>query len=150
MTTPQPLDHDWIAGRIPHHGKMCVLDGVHAWDDEQIRCRATSHRHPDNPLRRDGRLGVAAGIEYAAQAMAVHGSLVTPREGKPTLGYLASVRGVELCVERLDDIAAPLDIEARRLSGNDTTILYSFTVSADGRRLLSGRAAVLMAPGRPA
>lgn len=150
MTTPLLHDHDWIAARIPHHGKMCVLEGVEAWDEERIRCRAVSHRHADNPLRRNGRLGAAAGIEYAAQAMAVHGSLVTPVEGKPTLGYLASVRGVELSVERLDDIAAALDIEARRLSGNDTTILYSFTVSATDRCLLSGRAAVLMAPGRPA
>lgn len=149
MTTPLLHDHDWIAARIPHHGRMCVLDGVEAWDEERIRCRATSHRTPDNPLRRNGRLGVAVGIEYAAQAMAVHGSLLTPQQGKPTVGYLASVRGVELHVERLDDIAAPLEIEARRLSGNDTTILYGFTVSAAGKDLLSGRAAVLMAPGRP-
>lgn len=149
MSTPLLHDHAWIAGRIPHHGKMCVLDGVVAWDEEQICCRATSHRHDDNPLRRNGRLGVAAGIEYAAQTMAVHGSLLTPREGKPTVGYLASVRGVELHVEHLDNITAALDIEARRLSGNETTILYSFTVSAAGRCLLSGRAAVLMAPGRP-
>ena len=40
--------------------------------------RASSHRAADNPLRAHGRLGAACGIEYAAQAMAVHGALLAP------------------------------------------------------------------------
>ena len=65
---------------------------------------------------------------------------------RPTVGFLASVRGVELQVDRLDTIETPLSVVAERLSGNDTTILYRFEVSADGRRLLHGRAAVIMTP----
>jgi len=146
MSTPLIFDRAWIAERIPHAGAMCLLDGVEAYDEAGIRCRASSHRAADNPLRHHDRLGAAIGIEYAAQAMAVHGAILQPPATRPSVGFLASVRGVELLVDRLDTIDAPLDILAERLSGNDTTILYRFEVCADGRPLLRGRAAVIMTP----
>lgn len=138
------LDRDWIASRIPHQGRMCLLEGVESWDAEQIRCRAASHRAADHPLRAHGRLGAACGIEYAAQAMAVHGALLAPVDGEaPRAGYLVSVRGVELHVARLDDIAEDLTVSASRLSGSGDTILYQFSVHAAERLLLAGRAAVV-------
>ena len=139
-----PLDHAWLLAHLPHQGSMCLLDAVTAWDAQHIRCTASSHRHADNPLRAHDRLGAACGIEYAAQAMAAHGALLAAADSAPRAGYLASVRGVDLQVDRLDDIAADLDIEAERLSGDDNTILYGFSVSAAGRELLSGRAAVVL------
>ena len=92
-----PLDHAWIAAHIPHQGSMCLLDAVLHWDSQHLVCCATSHRHAGNPLRQFDRLGAACGIEYAAQAMAVHGVLVadhgrvpdpnrTPDDDRPTLG----------------------------------------------------------------
>ncbi|MDD4881794.1 MAG: 3-hydroxylacyl-ACP dehydratase, partial [Gallionellaceae bacterium] len=63
-----PLDRDWLLGHIPHQGSMCLLERIDAWDSQHIRCTASSHRAPDNPLRGHGRLGAACGIEYAAQA----------------------------------------------------------------------------------
>ena len=139
-----PLDHAWLLAHLPHQGSMCLLDAVTEWDAQRIRCTATSHRHADNPLRAHDRLGAACGIEYAAQAMAAHGALLAAADGAPRAGYLASVRGVELQVARLDDIAADLNVEAERLSGDGNTILYGFRVSAAGRELLSGRAAVVL------
>ncbi len=123
---------------------MCLLDAVREWSAERIRCASASHRAADNPLRNEGRLGAACGIEYAAQAMAVHGALIAGEGKPPRQGYLASVRGVELNVDRLDDIEGPLDIEAERLAGDDENILYRFEVRADGRVLLAGRAAVIL------
>jgi len=143
-------DHDWIAQRIPHAGRMCLLDGVVSHDAAGIRCRALSHRDEDNPLRHGGRLGAAAGIEYAAQAMAVHGAILQPPAAAPSVGFLASVRNVTLHVARLDTVETALDVTAERLSGNDTTILYEFTVSAEGSALLTGRAAVIVSPTLPA
>ena len=71
---------------------MCLLDAVLDWDDARITCRATSHADPANPLRADGRLGAANGIEYAAQAMAVHGALLAKlargEGGTVSLDYL--------------------------------------------------------------
>lgn len=141
-------DKAWIAAHIPHQGSMCLLERVEEWSAEGLRCTAVSHRASDNPLRAEGRLGAACGIEYAAQAMAVHGALLAQDAGRPQQGYLASVRGAELQVERLDDIAANLDIEVQRLSGDDNNVLYQFSVSAAGRLLLSGRGAVILDAGR--
>ena len=138
------LDRVAIAARIPHQGSMCLLDAVLAWDSGQIHCRASSHRQPDNPLRAAARLGAACGIEYAAQAMAVHGALLAPAGAPPRPGYLASVRSVQLAVDRLDDLAQDLDIVAERLSGDENNILYHFRVEHAGNLLLSGRAAVML------
>lgn len=138
------LDRVAIAARIPHQGSMCLLDAVLAWDSGQIHCRASSHRQPDNPLRAAARLGAACGIEYAAQAMAVHGALLAPAGAPPRPGYLASVRSVQLAVDRLDDLAQDLDIVAERLSGDEHNILYHFRVEHAGNLLLSGRAAVML------
>ena len=138
------LDRAGIAARIPHQGSMCLLDAVLDWDDARITCRATSHADPANPLRADGRLGAANGIEYAAQAMAVHGALLAGDDGTPRQGYLTSVRGVTLHVARLDDLAGELRVAAERLSGDANHILYQFSVSHAGRCLLEGRAAVVL------
>lgn len=138
------LDRAAIAARIPHQGEMCLLDTVLDWDAQRIRCTSSSHRKPDNPLRARGELGAACGIEYAAQAMAMHGALLAGPTDRPRAGYLTSVRGVNLNVARLDDIADALDIEAVRFSGDANHVLYDFTVRAGGQVLLSGRAAVVL------
>lgn len=123
---------------------MCLLDRVVTWNESSIQCTASSHRRSDNPLREGGRLGVAAGIEYAAQAMAVHGGLLTGQGQPPRQGYLASVRGVRFHTLRLDNQGADLQIEAERVSGDARQVLYRFTVSAAGQALLDGRAAVIL------
>lgn len=139
------LDHAWIARHIPHQGSMCLLDHVEVWDERGIRCRAVSHRATDNPLRAHGRLGAACGIEYAAQAMAVHGALLAPPDSPGArAGYLVSARGVQLHVSRLDDIAADLLVEASCITRSENNILYQFSISAAGHPLLEGRAAVVL------
>lgn len=143
-----PLNHAWLLAHLPHQGSMCLLDAVTAWDAQQIHCSASSHRAPDNPLRAHDRLGAACGIEYAAQAMAAHGALLAADDEVPRAGYLASVRGVELKVARLDDIAADLRVEAERVSGDGNTILYGFSVWAEHDLLLQGRAIVVLDAAR--
>ncbi|MBC7701071.1 hotdog family protein [Aquabacterium sp.] len=148
---PVTITHDDIAARIPHAGTMCLLDAVIDWGSEYIHCQASSHRDPANPLRSGGRLGVLCGIEYAAQAMALHGGLgaCPPGESgqRPQAGFLASVRGVTAHVARLDDGASDLLIEARRVSGDDGLVIYEFSVRDADRLLIEGRAAVVMDAG---
>ncbi|RXV71879.1 3-hydroxylacyl-ACP dehydratase [Burkholderia stabilis] len=139
-----PLDHAWIAAHIPHGGAMCVLDTVDAWDATRISCTATSHRDPHNPLRSHGRLASVCGIEYAAQAMAVHGALLGAQEAGPRVGYLASVRNVDAFVDRLDTFDLPLTVDAERVSGDGRSVLYGFALRCGARVLLSGRAAVML------
>ena len=139
------LDHAWIAAHIPHQGDMCLLDRVVMWDQQRIQCQASSHRLGDNPLRSRDQLSSACGIEYAAQAMAVHGALLaSDGSARPRAGFLVSVRGTVLHVPRLDNIAADLDIEAVCIHGSGDNILYQFSVHAAGQALLEGRAAVML------
>ena len=139
------LDHTWIASHIPHQGDMCLLEHVQAWDTLNISCIATSHRSVNNPLRSNEQLGIASGIEYAAQAMAVHGALTaTKHQPAPKVGYLVSVRGVNMHVARLDGIAADLLIQANCIMANENNMLYEFKVSANENILLEGRAAVVL------
>ncbi|MBK8739058.1 MAG: hotdog family protein [Betaproteobacteria bacterium] len=148
------LDRAGIAARIPHQGSMCLLDRVLEWDADHIRCATESHRAADNPLRAHGRLGAACGIEYAAQAMAVHGALCAA-DGPalpPRRGMLTSVRGVALHVPRLDDVAAALIVQAERVSGDGGAAVYAFTLRAGERVLVEGRATVILdieTPGNP-
>jgi len=123
---------------------MCLLDAVVDWSENAISCRAVSHTDPANPLRAADRLGAATGIEYAAQAMAIHGALLAGNDGTPRQGYLTSVRSVTLHVDRLDNLSGPLDVQAERLSGDANNILYQFSVDHAGRCLIEGRAAVVL------
>ena len=123
---------------------MCLLAAVVDWSPEDIFCRAVSHTDPANPLRAEGRLGAANGIEYAAQAMALHGALLATAADRPRQGYLTSVRSVRLHVARLDDLPGDLEVHAERLSGDANNILYQFSLSHAGRCLLEGRAAVVL------
>ena len=123
---------------------MCLLDVVCEWSENAITCRTISHRNPANPLRGNDRLGAANGIEYAAQAMAIHGALLANADDQPRQGYLTSVRNVSLHVARLDDLPGALDVRAERLSGDANNILYQFSLNHEGRCLLEGRAAVVL------
>jgi len=127
---------------------MCLLDAVIAWDACRIRCSSSSHRAIDNPLRAHGRLGIACGIEYASQAMAVHGALTRGSGAdQPANGVLAGIRGVEFHALRLDDVSGELFCEAVRLAGDHLTALYEFELHSAACRLLAGRATVLLDPG---
>lgn len=144
------LSRDAIAALIPHQGAMCLLEEVLSCDDEGIVCRAVSHRDAAHPLRDDGLLPAVCGIEYAAQAMAVHGAMMKSEAGKAAgdgrevRGMLAAARDVTFSVERLDDIADDLIVSARKLVVEDGRLLYEFTLHAGGRELARGRAAVVL------
>jgi predicted hotdog family 3-hydroxylacyl-ACP dehydratase len=134
------LGHEAIAGLVPHQGAMCLLEEVEDWNERAIVCRARSHRDPSNPLRNGGRLAAIIGVEYAAQAVAVHGGLTN---AGPRAGYLAAVRDVECAVERLDTIAEDLTIHATQVAAESGRLLYDFRIEAGGRELLGGRLTVV-------
>ena len=153
MNPPQTLARDGIAALIPHSGSMCLLARLQAWDAQRIICTATNHRDAEHPLRTRRGLLAPCAIEYAAQAMALHGALIGQAAGTAaTPGYLASARGVQLHVLRLDDLPHAADatepdelrIEAVRQAGDARQILYAFNVSHAGRPVAEGRAAVVL------
>jgi len=133
-----------IAELIPHSGAMCLLDGVVHWDADRILCLSRSHHAADNPLRAGGCLPALCGVEYAVQTMAVHGGLTGKTDGRPRLGYLASLRDVECGSERLDDLAGDLLVEAELLAGDGAHVSYRFRLRVGELEVLSGRALVVL------
>lgn len=123
---------------------MCLLDEVQSWDASHIVCLSNSHLAKDNPLRSKNRLHAVCGVEYAAQAMAVHGALLS---SKPTAaGYLVSVRNLKLNRLYLDDTVEKLSVNAKRLMGGPDGLVYEFLVNAHMETILSGRATILLSP----
>lgn len=145
MTNLETLDRDGIAARIPHAGSMCLLDGLLAWDADTVRCRASSHHDVTHPLRSPGGLLAPVAIEYAAQAMALHGALTAAPGSVPSAGFLAAARNVGLHVARLDDVPGLLIVSAARVAGADRQAIYRFELHDEGGRLLvDGRATVVL------
>jgi predicted hotdog family 3-hydroxylacyl-ACP dehydratase len=144
MTAPL-LKHAGIAELMAHSGVMCLLESLEHWDREHIVCTARSHHNVDNPLRSASGLLAPCAIEYAAQAMALHGALIG-RDHDPVAGpgYLASARGVHLHRLRLDDLGGDLRIEARRGGGDSHQILYAFEISHNGVPVAEGRVTVVL------
>jgi predicted hotdog family 3-hydroxylacyl-ACP dehydratase len=141
------LDAAEIAARVPHHGTMCLLHALHASSATHVLCSTTSHRAADNPLRSAGGLLACNAIEYAAQAMALHGAMTAAADDPPRGGRLASVRGVKLHVQRLDTIDGPLFVHVERLAGDAGQAMYQFTLhDAKRNTMAQGRATVLLNP----
>jgi predicted hotdog family 3-hydroxylacyl-ACP dehydratase len=139
------LDHAWIAAHIPHQGAMCLIDEVLDWSATEIHCGTGSHRLSSNPLRTADRLRSECGIEYAAQAIAIHGALNSiPQSAQAVAGMLVGVRGVTLHVNRLDNVEGDLVILGVRIGGDATAQLYDFSIGSASRTLLAGRATVVL------
>ena len=157
MNRPCPLDCAAIAARIPHAGPMCLLDQVVDWDEQHIECTSASHRRHDgtaHPLGQGGRLPATAAIEYAAQAMALHGRLVQERAAAgpgaeaaaPRRGFLAALRSVQLHCRWIEPGWPVLTVRVERFAGDDVQVLYDFTVHGDGL-VAQGRAVVVLDAG---
>jgi predicted hotdog family 3-hydroxylacyl-ACP dehydratase len=147
--TPATLDHDGIAALIPHAGPMCLLERMTSLSADAIECVAVNHRDPHHPLRSASGLLASATIEYAAQAMALHGALAGAAAGcAASPGVLASARDVRLACWRLDDLPASdpdvLVVAAERHAADASRILYAFNVRHGRRELASGRVTVVL------
>lgn len=137
------LNHEQLCQLIPHAGSMCLLDSVIDWNEEAITCRAISQTFADNPLRHNNSVAAINGVEYAAQAMAIHGALLNDDQDSPSIGYLAALRNVKLEVPSLQH-ENELLLSCRRLGGDANGFIYEFEVKGASSLLLSGRATVII------
>ncbi|QSX79966.1 phosphotransferase [Lysobacter solisilvae] len=139
------IPRDDILTLVPHQGAMCLWDEVVEWDAQAVRLRAFNHIHADHPLRSAGRLHAVHLCEYGAQAMAVHGGL-RAREGggRAAAGVLVALRGVELHVERIDELHGPLECHAHVLVEGEGSQQYAFQIHHRDTLLATGRAAVML------
>lgn len=141
------LERAAFAHLLPHQGPMALVDRVLAFDGERIQAQAQPPAAGGHPLRRDGQVAAVHLCEYGAQAMAVHGALLAQAAGgQARPGLLVALRAVELHVDRIDGLAAPLDIAAWREHADDRAWRYRFEVRCAGRLLAGGQAMVMLEP----
>jgi predicted hotdog family 3-hydroxylacyl-ACP dehydratase len=132
--------------RIPHDGAMRLLGGIVSWDTASIRCSATSHTDPANPLRDNGVLSAVHALEYAAQAIAIHAGRKKSDRGRapPELVYVASFRAVEIHPGVLDEGGgSSLDIQAWCVAILPNGWNYDFSVASDALVLARGKMMVV-------
>lgn len=142
--------HTHLADLLPHKPPMILLDSIHRFDAQTIQCGSQSHLNPHNPLRQKDRLSVFAGVEYAAQAMALHARLTAAAEkdfARPRRGFLAVANKLHAYVRDLDECRTPLLIEVTRINGDKNSSQYVFVITAEteNRTLLEGQLIAVMA-----
>lgn len=146
MADGATLGRDELASLVPHGGSMCLLDAVRYWDDGRIECLAHNQADVANPLRADGRLHAVNAVEYAAQAMAVHGGLVDGSAGgRP--GMLVSVRNVRWRAQWLENRRGPLKVNCRRLGADNTGVMFEFEVTDGDGPVATGRGMIAFPEG---
>ena len=141
------LSQEQLYAFLPHTGTMCLIEEVSSYDNEVILCRTNSHRSPENPLASKGCLSSIHAIEYAAQAIGIHGALSRNSQDKPNGGYLVSVRNVQIFQDYLHTLKKPLTIEATKSMASDALWIYTFKVSADDLIVAQGRATIMPTRG---
>jgi len=138
------IEHDELCSLIPHSFDMCLLDRVESWDENTITCTSQSHKLDTNPLRRNETLSSVHLLEYAAQAMAVHGGIHDREQGvQMTEGYLAALRDIKIELCDIKNVETQLRIEATKILSQGGNMIYSFKVLTGENELVSGRATVV-------
>jgi predicted hotdog family 3-hydroxylacyl-ACP dehydratase len=145
-----PIRRPTLDTLLPHADDMCLLDAVTGWSDTRIVCQTESHSRRNNPLRSKQGLSSLQGIEYAAQAMAIHGALVAGRGSSPAnRGYLVAVRNLKLFVDWLHDHNGCLEVSATLALESSQFIIHDFRIELHAEPLVSGRLNVLKSRGTP-
>lgn len=131
------LNADDIATLIPHGKNMSLLEKVAAWDDNSIRCSAVNFLSTSNPLIEEDLLDNIILIEYAAQAVAVHLSLLRGSCGTPKSAYIGAVKDVVLTQKIHPD--TEIEITAICLLKNEAGCVYNFDTKQENTSLISGK-----------
>ncbi len=140
------LERDAWRDRIPHAGRMALIERVLQFDADGIVAESDNHRAPDHPLRSSDRLHGVHLCEYGAQVMAVHGALCEG-DGPARPGMLVALREVNLHVDHIDDLAGSLRIRAQREHADAQAWLYRFAIHHNDDCLAEGRAMVVLEQG---
>lgn len=141
------LNHQEIEQRLPHAGKMSLLDKVTHADLLTLSASAVSHLNSDNPLRFNNKLSSINGIEYAAQAMAVHGFLLSElkqTEASTQTGYIATVRNIDIFTPFFPETESVIKIEVEQLMSDMNGFTYQFHIGDEKKVLISGKITVFL------
>jgi predicted hotdog family 3-hydroxylacyl-ACP dehydratase len=133
-----------ISELLPHRGQARLIERVVTWNETDIEVRTATHRSLDNPLRHEGRLAGVHLIEYGAQAMALHGALLSVAAGgQPKSALLVSARNFAMRRDFIDTLGGELTITAQLQLATESSWQYSFEVTHEGEVIASGRVAAM-------
>lgn len=135
--TPMSFPVDKIGRHLPHAGRMVLIERVIFSNASTIRCLCHDPRDPLHPLRQGGILPVTAGIEYAAQAAALHAASGR-QSNRPATGHLAILQNIQWSTDRLDLIDSDIEIIADQVSALPIGLHYRFCLNAGEHELMAG------------
>ncbi|MCK4707613.1 MAG: 3-hydroxylacyl-ACP dehydratase [Gammaproteobacteria bacterium] len=119
---------------------MCLLDSVDSWDELRINCLTDSHHLPDNPLRDTTRLASVNAIEYGAQAVAIHGRLISDESDLVSRsGFLVQIKNLDFQDCDLSMLSGALNVQAEQIHCDSSSMLYTITIKHDQQQIMSGR-----------
>lgn len=115
---------------------MRLIEEIISVDGTTLTIRTTSHSRKPHPLARDGRVGMAAVVEYAAQAAAGAAIIAGQRWAG---AYLAAVDDVVLAPGDLSLVAGPITLTVTVAGCSAMAARYAFHAVAAGRELARGQ-----------
>ena len=133
--------------QLPHSGAMCLIERVVSWDEKRICCSTDSHLSAANPLRQNGSLPGLCAVEYAAQALALHGVLNRSQRTSPdrySEAYIVSSRRLAFQAGNLSDAAESLTITAELKVWHQASAVYAVSVNAGDNSWLKGDLVVML------
>lgn len=140
-----------IAALMPHQGDMMLLDRLVSRTPDEIVCLGWTPGDDAHPLREmdeDGRARIpaSAALEYAAQAIALHGVLKGRGENvAPKSAFIAGLQDMRWRAAPLAAADWPIEMRARTLGGlGEAGAKYEVVVTdASGEEILRGEALVM-------
>jgi predicted hotdog family 3-hydroxylacyl-ACP dehydratase len=133
-----------VASLLPHSGPAVLLDEIVSASEDGVSCRLCVRA--DMPTVVGGRAPAAVVIEYMAQAIGVFAGLRAIRDGEfPRIGYLLGTRELALDTDWLA-VGDVIDVEVRRVFGDETLGSFECTASRAGTRIAKGDVKVYLSP----
>ena len=136
------LDRSELAALLPHNDEMVLIDRVLTWSEKELVCETRRHLDPLFPLSEGHLVPASAGIELAAQAMAIHVAVV--RDDGPKQGLLTHVKNVTIGMPSLNSTLDPLTIAVNAGRVGTRGCTYSFEIRSGGTVCLDGRVGVVL------
>ncbi|MBF0263671.1 MAG: phosphotransferase [Gammaproteobacteria bacterium] len=143
----KPIKKKEIKKLIPHSGNMCLIEEVLEADKQSLKARSQTHLSENNPLRVNGQIHIVNAVEYAAQAMAIHGALLSLKDSDEVVvkqGYIVSLRNINTYIEYLPVSESDLLVAINLLMGSETGYSYEFEVKNKNNLLISGRISIFL------
>lgn len=128
------LDQQQIAKMLPHAGDMCLLSKVLTWDAEQLTGLAVDLNFKNNPLLCDAELFSITGVEYAAQAVAVHAGLASGQTSGE--GYLVQIKNINIHKPKLS--SEPIKVAVYKQALQPYSMIYDFKISESAELIIEG------------